>query len=305
MEERHLQTEDVVGLVESTVRDTLDRFGLVSPGQRLVLGLSGGVDSSSLLMLLDAARRHGRGGKSVSFDLVAATFEDFDSRDSETFGSAQSLARQCGIEHRVLESGMAEKVFNLKRPVAQILMLLMETDDAHQAMYVDHHTTRRVLEVFADSVDSSTITLGLHTTDLLAGLLNATTSGLDMGGVPGRDVGPYRYVFPMAFVPKRELHLYYMAKTGRPPKQTVPNQWEFNPTDRNFYYYLADLLQWHWPGIEAWMFTGHSRRCRGQQPLFETCGNCGASVRTQPLAGAQRGLCDVCALLDRYGWLSS
>ena len=59
------------------------------------------------------------------------------------------------------------------------------------------------------------------------------------------------------FVPKRELHLYYLDKTGHEAKQTEPNQWEFNPTDRNFYYYLADQLQWQWPGIETWMFTAH------------------------------------------------
>jgi tRNA(Ile)-lysidine synthase TilS/MesJ len=301
MDQHHLGDADIVDVVESAVAQTVERFALIKPGQRVVLGLSGGVDSSSLLMLLEAARK--RAADNGAFQLVAATFEDFDSRYSDAFSAAAGLARRHGVEHHILEPGMAEKVFHLQRPIAQILMLLMETGDAHQAMYVDHHTTRRVLEVFADSVDSSVIALGLHTTDLLAGLLNAVTSGMDMGGVPGRAVGPYQYIFPLSFVPKRELHLYYTARTGHLPKQTVPNQWEFNPTDRNYYYYLADMLQWHWPGVEAWMFSGHNRRI-GAQARFETCGNCGGAIREQPEVAGPAAFCDVCALLDRYGWLS-
>jgi tRNA(Ile)-lysidine synthase TilS/MesJ len=301
MEQRHLREADIIDVVESTVAQTVDRFKLINPGERVVLGLSGGVDSSSLLMLLEAAGM--RAGGNGSFQLVAATFEDFDSRYSETFAAAAALASRHGVEHHILDPGMAEKVFHLQRPIAQILMLLMETDDAHQAMYVDHHTTRRVLEVFADSIHSPVIALGLHTTDLLAGLLNAATSGMDMGRIPERTVGPYRYIFPLSFVPKRELHLYYTARTGHLPKQTVPNQWEFNPADRNYYYYLADMLQWHWPGVESWMFSGHNRRA-GSQSLFEICDNCGASTRKQPGVTDSAALCDVCALLDRYAWLS-
>src|SRR5947207_14208305 len=118
-----------------------------------------------------------RDAASPGLEIHAATFQDFDSKWSETFDFARRLAERHGVSHRVLEPGYAERVFNLNRPIAQILMHLMETDDAHVAMYVDHHTTRRVLEVHADEVDTSTVALGLHTTDLLAGLLNSYTLG--------------------------------------------------------------------------------------------------------------------------------
>lgn len=296
---------DITGVaqhVEATVRDTIEGFGLITPDDKIVIGLSGGVDSGSLLMLLSAYRE---ATAPACVEIHAATFKDFDSKWSETFDFAARLADRHSVAHAVLDAEMAERVFHLNRPVAQILMTLMETEDAHLAMYVDHHTTRRVLEIHAESLGTAKIALGLHTTDLLAGMLNSLSAGFDMGAIPQRSVGPFTYILPLAFVPKRELHLYYLSKTGHEPKQTEPNQWEFNPSDRNFYYYLADQLQWQWPGLETWMFTAHSRTAPDLSARFKVCENCGASVLDQPTATSPwLGTCDVCALLDKHGWIA-
>jgi tRNA(Ile)-lysidine synthase TilS/MesJ len=301
MERTALDVPGVAEHVEDTVRETIELFRLLTSTDAVVLGLSGGVDSGSLLMLLAAYRDV----LAPDLEIHAATFQDFDSKWSKTFDFARKLADRHTVSHRILEPGYAEDVFHLNRPLAQILMYLMETEDAHVAMYVDHHTTRRVLEAHADTLGTSTVALGLHTTDLLAGLMNSHTLGFDTGGIPDRVVGPYTYVFPLAFVPKRELHLYYLHKTGHAPKQTEPNQWEFNPGDRNFLYYLADQLQWQWPGIEAWMFTAHAKRVAQETPRFLDCQNCGASVRDQPDSQQEwRGTCDVCEVLDKHGWVS-
>ncbi len=302
MERTALDVPSVAEHVEHMVREAIEQFRLVTPTDSVVLGLSGGVDSGSLLMLLAAYRDT----SAPNLKIHAATFQDFDSKWSETFDFARQLADRHQVAHQVLEPGFAEKVFHLNRPLAQILMHMMETEDAHLAMYVDHHTTRRVLEVHADMLGTPKVALGLHTTDLLAGLMNSYTLGFDMGGIPDRTVGPYTYVFPLAFVPKRELHLYYLHKTGHEPRQTEPNQWEFNPGDRNFLYYLADHLQWQWPGIETWMFTAHSRRTRRATSNFHTCQNCGASILDQPDGPREwLGVCDVCEVLDKHGWVSS
>jgi tRNA(Ile)-lysidine synthase TilS/MesJ len=301
MERTALDVPGVAEHVEDTVRETIEQFRLVAPADAVVLGLSGGVDSGSLLMLLAAYRD----AAAPSLEIHAATFQDFDSKWSETFDFAKRLADRHHVSHHVLGPDYAEEVFHLNRPLAQILMYLMETEDAHVAMYVDHHTTRRALEVHADKLDAPKLALGLHTTDLLAGLMNSYTLGFDIGGIPDRIVGPYMYVFPLAFVPKRELHLYYLHKTGHAAKQTEPNQWEFNPSDRNFLYYLADQLQWQWPGIETWMFTAHARRVSQATPNFLVCQNCGASTLDQPDSPQEwSGLCDVCKVLDMHGWLS-
>lgn len=141
-------------------------------------------------------------------EIRAVTFQDFDSEHSDSLEIAAGLAERAEVAHQVVEAELIEETFGLTRPIAQILMLLMETNDAHRAMYVDHHTTRRALEVAADDLGSSQLALGLHATDLIGGLLNAWSTGHEIGPVPDRPVGGYRYVFPLAFVSKRQLHLY-------------------------------------------------------------------------------------------------
>lgn len=298
MERARLGRNDVARHVEETVHETIERFSLLGPDSSMVLGLSGGVDSGSLLMLLAGYRDQCTHSPPT---VRAATFRDFDRQYSETFDFASELADRFRVEHYALDADSAERVFHLTRPVAQVLTRLMETEDAHLAMYVDHHTTRRVLEVFADETGTTNVALGLHTTDLLAGLMNSWSTGHDIGPAPERRVGEYRYILPLTFVPKRELHLYYTARAGHRPKQTSPNEWEFTPTDRNFYYFLADHLEWLWPGVSHWTITAHA--ARAPAPLFQTCENCGASVRMAADASSWSGLCDVCLLLDRHGWI--
>jgi len=300
LEQTPLELPEVGQLVEDTIRATIRRFRLIQPGDTVVLGLSGGVDSGSLMLALGALLESGE----LPFTLVAATFQDIDSRNSDTFRKAKALASRFGVAHEIVPEDLADSVFHLTRPLRQVLPALMETEDAHQTMYVDHHTTRRALEVFAAGRDCSRIALGLHTSDLLAGLLNSLASGYQYGGLPLRQVGDFRYLFPLTFVPKKELDLYYLHATGAVPKQSPPNPWEFNPLDRNFYYYLADHMQSVWPGVEHWLLTGgQSAGAEEVKESFVTCGNCGASLNSQGREWEPGSFCDVCSMLARYGYV--
>jgi tRNA(Ile)-lysidine synthase TilS/MesJ len=300
LDQTPLALPEVADLVEDTIRATIRRFRLIEPGDTVVLGLSGGVDSGSLMLALGALLQSGE----LPFNLVAATFQDLDSRYSDTFRKARALAGRFGVPHEIVPEDLADSVFHLNRPLRQVLPALMETEDAHQTMYVDHHTTRRALEVFAAERDCNRIVLGLHTSDLLAGLLNSLASGYQYGGVPLRHVGDFRYLFPLVFVPKKELDLYYLHATGAVPRQSPPNPWEFNPLDRNFYYYLADYLQSVWPGVEHWMLTaGGAAGPTEEKEEFVTCGNCGAALNAQRRDWTAGDFCDVCSMLARYGYV--
>lgn len=177
----------------------------------------------------------------------------------------------------------------------------METKATHHVMYIDHHTTRRALEVLAGRNGLNVIALGLHTTDLVAGLLNGWLTGYSIAGIPSRKVGDVTYAYPLAFVHKRELHLNHLRAVGKLARHSQPNPWERNPLDRNFYYYLADQLQAHWPGIETLLFTGHAVRLRSGQPTprYERCRNCGAAVLHQPFTPVNSEDCDVCHARSR------
>ncbi|GIH95937.1 asparagine synthase-related protein [Planobispora siamensis] len=298
LEQAPFDMPDLARHVEDTVRQTIERFRLVQPGRPMVLGLSGGVDSGSLMLALGALIERG-----VPLDLTAATFEDFDSTYSDTFDRAHELAERFGVRHELIPADLARSVFHLDRPLRDVLPALMETEDSHQTMYVDHHTTRRTLEVFAAEHGARTIALGLHTTDLLAGLVNAQATGYRLGGIPLRAVGDFSYVFPLAFVPKKELDLYYLHATGTIPPQSPPNPWEFNPLDRNFYYYFADFMQSFWPGVEHWMFTGAAIAAGEDKQSFVTCGNCQGSLDPQGRDWTPGDFCDVCSILARYDYV--
>jgi len=294
-----LSLEEIASYVEATVLDTCVEFEMFNEGDGVLLGLSGGVDSSSLLLALSAARK-----KLSTFRLVAVTFEDFDSSNSPTLQHAIALANQLNVEHHLAPAGLAEEIFNLNTPLRDILPRLMNTEAAHQVMYIDHHTTRRVLEVFAAQKGLSKIALGLHTTDLIAGLLNGWMTGYNVANLPVRQIEDITYTYPLAFISKRELHLYHLHSTGHLARHTNPNQWEKNPKDRNFYYFLADQFQYYWPSIETMLFTAHNWRLNRTDPLrFERCQNCGSALLQQPFTVVGREECDVCMILRRAGYI--
>jgi hypothetical protein len=91
---------------------------------------------------------------------------------------------------------------------------------------------------------------------------------------------------------------------GEVPAQSPPNPWEFNPLDRNYYYYFADLAQTMWPGIEYWMLTSLGTQDDARtKTSFVTCGNCHGSLDSQGRDWAPGDFCDVCSILARYGYV--
>ena len=239
-----------------------------------------------------------------AIQLVAVTFEDYDSSNSPTYTHASNLARQLDIDHHIAPATLAEEVFHLNKPLRKIFPELMKTSYAHQVMYADHHTTRRTLEVFAKQNGFNKIALGLHTTDLVAGLLNGWMTGYNIADIPLRKIGDSTYVYPLAFITKRELHLYHFYRTGQLVRHSNVNAWERNPLDRNFYYYIADQLQSLWPGLEMILFSAHNLRIRGSTPIrYEYCTNCGAALVHQPFTVIESAECDVCSIFRKAGYI--
>jgi tRNA(Ile)-lysidine synthase TilS/MesJ len=294
-----LSLEELAEHVEETVVETCREFELIRRGDGVLVGLSGGVDSSALLLALANAR-----SQLPKFRLAAVTFEDCDMATSPTFQHAIDLARELEVEHHIAPAQLAQDVFRLQLPLKDALGRVMRTQHGHHTMYLDHHTTRRVLEVFGQREGLNVVALGLHTTDLIGGLLNGWTTGYRMGAIPARDVNGIRYVYPLAFLSKRELHLYHWQRTGKLSRHTHPNAWELTPLDRNYYYYLADMLQTLWPGLETHLIPAHNWRVRREPPLqYESCRNCGAAVLHQPFTPVDAEECDACTIFREAGLL--
>ena len=298
---KHFTISDLSDYVKTTVIETCLNFNLIEENDKILLGLSGGVDSSSLLLAMAEAKE-----KLPSFELSAVTFEDFDSQESPAFQHASNIAQRFNVNHYIAPASLAEKVFNLNCSIKDVLPMLMKTKYAHFTMYIDHHTTRRTLEVFSKENSLNKIALGLHTTDLIGGLLNEFMTGYKSSELPLRKLPNIDYIYPLAFIQKRELHLYHLQKFGELARHTTPNQWERDPKDRNFYYYMADTLQNIWPGLESMLFVAHNNKAKQSDLQFSECENCGCAYLPQ-LKSSQNntsGLCDACWVFSETGNLN-
>lgn len=292
-----MSCEDVVNMVDENIEFTIDNYELIKEDDTVLVGLSGGVDSSALLIALSKL------AKKRDFKIVAATFQDFDSLSSPTFTNAQKLAESLDVTHKLIPADIIEKAFHLNKPLKFILPEMMSTEYNAYAMYADHHTTRRALELFADEIGATKILLGLHTTDLIAGLLNSYTTGYQMANMFKRQVGTYTYIYPLMFVPKKELHIYFYYHQKKYAVHSYPNAWELNPKDRNYYYYLADQLQYIFPGIENYLFEAHSWQVKRQKELnFTQCSVCGSHILQQEYVPVNDDMCDVCRIFKELGY---
>lgn len=295
-----LSNEEVVEMVEDNIRFAITNYEMIKENETVLVGLSGGVDSSSLLIALSKL------SKELNFSIIAATFEDFDSLSSPTFTNAKNLADELGVKHTLIPSDTIEKAFHLNKPLRIVLPEMMTTEYSHYAMYADHHTTRRALELHCDKIGADKIVLGLHTTDLVAGLLNSFTTGYQMADMFKRKVGNYTYIYPLLFVPKKELHIYFYYHKERYAVHSYPNAWEINPKDRNYYYFLADSLQTEFPGIENYLYEAHARMLQRQSVLhFTRCNNCGSHILQQDYAPLNSECCDVCRVFRKLGYIES
>lgn len=295
-----LNCDEVSEMVEENIKFAIQNYGMIDENDIVLVGLSGGVDSSSLLIALSKLSRE------LNFKVVAATFEDFDSLSSPTFTNAKALAEELGVEHTLIASDAIEKAFHLVKPLRQILPEMMSTKYSHYTMYADHHTTRRALELHCEKIGADKIVLGLHTTDLVAGLLNSYATGYQMADMFKRQVGEYTYIYPLMFVPKKELHMYYYYHKNKYAVHSYPNAWEINPKDRNYYYYLADCLQDVFPGIENYLYEAHSRMIQREIGThFTRCKNCGSHILQQEYAPLNSDLCDVCVAFGQLGYIEN
>ena len=296
--DKQMTLDELEAYVQTTISSTIRDYNLIEPGSRVVIGLSGGVDSSALLLALNGIKRE------LNFDIVCATFEDFDIDKSKAYSNARSLTDRLSVQHELIGSSSIDNIFNLTKPLREILPELMQTEYRHITMYIDHHTTRRALEYFAQSMGIDTVALGLHTTDLMAGLLNSFLTGYYISGMPRRNIKDYTYIYPLSYITKKELHLYYYAKTSEFAVHSSPNAWEVMPMDRNFYYYLSDYFQTLFPGIENYLFEAHTNRLMRQPPLkYTQCGNCSSHILQQIFSPANEELCDVCGIFKAKNYL--
>jgi tRNA(Ile)-lysidine synthase TilS/MesJ len=282
--------------VESTFVQSVLRQDVVRAGDRVVVGLSGGRDSVAYLTLLDHT-----GDKLPPVEMTAVTITGLpDWEEPETFGAAMRSCEKLGIEQVVVDAAAVQEMFRLRKPFAEVMNQVVAGEHRHMNMLIGHQVLRRMLERVAEDRGANVIAWGFNADDLVASLVTWFTSGYRMGGIPVRDMGAMRYVFPLYQITKKELTLYLELVAPELTKQGPPGRFTTGNDERSLSYAIADHLYDLWPGIDYYLFNAFRNIQRSMLPIVQDrCRVCQGNYLLQEGTPNPAGLCDVCDFFAR------
>lgn len=296
VDEYQFDSSEIGALVEEKFLRNVRQEGLIENGSTVVVGFSGGTDSTVLLTLLQKLRH-----QLPEHRLVAATLSDL---PDVNLDFAREYCRRHGIEHHVVGEQEVKELFHLKKSFVEAISELVVGEDAEQALFVGHHVIRRAVELVAGRVGGNTIALGLEREEFLPALLGMLATGIPLVGLARRSGPRFRYIYPHFTISKREVMLYVRTALSEFQEQGDFQRYTlggFSP-GRSVYFYAADALYDVWPGIENHFYEGF-RRLSGRMSEaveFHTCENCGGDVLglsyEQPAAR-----CPACEVLHSSG----
>ncbi|MGW8377976.1 hypothetical protein [Streptomyces sp. ODS28] len=290
--------ESFAEYVEAAFVQSITHGGTLREGDHSVIGLSGGRDSVSYLKLLERTR--GRYPETRMTAVTITGLPDWD--EPATFEAARRSCEGLGIEHAVVTAREVEETFRLRRPFVDAMNQLVAGEHRSMNMVIVHHVMRRMLERAAEERGAGVVAFGLNADDLVASLVTWFTSGYRMGGIPVREIGALRYVFPLYRITKKELTLYLELVAPELTRQGTPGRFTTGPDERSLAYAVADHLYDLWPGVDYYLFQAFSTAQRFMLPLLEErCGICEGVYLLQEGVPNPEGLCDICGFLSKQG----
>jgi hypothetical protein len=282
--------------VETTFLQSVTRGDVVRADDRVVIGLSGGRDSVAYLTLLDRTA-----GKLPATHMTAVTITGLpDWEEPDTFSAAIQSCEKLGIEHVIVNAAEIQEVFRLRMPLAEALGRVVAGENRHMNMLIGHQVLRRMLERVAQARGANVVAFGFNADDLVASLVTWFTNGFRMGGIPVREMGGLRYIFPLYRITKKELTLYLELVAPELTRQGPPGRFTTGNDERSLAYAIADHLYDLWPGIDYYLFNSFGNM---QQlmlpPVQDCCRVCQGIYLPQEGTPNPIGLCDVCDFLVR------
>ena len=285
--------------VEETFVQSVVSRNLLADGDNVLIGLSGGRDSASFLKLLEQTS-----DRLPSFDMTAVTITGLpDWEEPGTYRAAVAACEPLGIDHLVVTAADIEETFRLERPFVEAMNGIVAGDKAASTMVIAHYVLRRMLEQTADSIGANKIAWGFNADDLVTSMVIWMSSGFRMGGIPTREIGSHRFVFPLYRITKKELTLYLELLSPVLSGQGTPGRFTTGPGERSLAYAVTDHLYDLWPGIDYYLFNAFENMQRYMFPMLEAeCSICGGTYLLQEGVDNPVELCDVCAILSSAGF---
>lgn len=291
-----LDADGFVAYVEEAFVQSIVGKQVVRPGDSIVVGLSGGRDSVAYLTLLERTR-----DRLPQAQMSAVTITGLpDWEEPATFAAARESGARLGIDQVIVTAEDVERVFRLKGRFVEAMNEIVAGEGHHLTMVIGHQVLRRMLEVEARERGANVVAFGFNADDLVASMVTWFTSGFRMGGIPAREIGGMRYIFPLYRVTKKELTLYLELVAPELNRQGTPGRFTTGPDERSMSYAVTDHLFDLWPGIDYYLFNSFETMQRYMFPMIEaTCRICQGVYLLQEGMSNAPDLCDVCDFFAR------
>ncbi len=290
-----LDKKGVQETIERTFLEFVLENNLISEGETIAVAFSGGKDSLALLLLLERLK-----DKLPKHNLCAITVAGWE--DTASFEYAQQVCSLLRIHQTIVKPSDIEKVFGLNCSLFETLSKIEASpDESIHTIYCLHQFMRRGVEECAKRLGSTTIALGLNLEDLFSSFLGAFTTGYDILDAPKRKIAGTTFIFPLFPLRKKEVSIYLKTTAEEFTNQGPTTAFDKGPASRGFYYYVSDMLQDIWPGIEQHVLEAFRRRSK-ENISFAVCKNCKTTHILQNKNDANE-FCMVCRVLKRMNLL--
>lgn len=231
----------IAARVAETVRETLPR------GAKLVVGVSGGGDSNSLLYGLSQLRDHGLSVHPV----IIKGIHDWD----QGVPRAQELCKEYGLDLRIMEENEVKSLLGMRPDSGSLIDRFEREFPGDDFEFVGTLLIRLALARHAEEVGTKYICTGLNLEDVLCENMFRVSTGLPPAPVPSRDIGDVTLVLPLWLCPKRIID-------GCFPKYSLANYESRYPCfslGRNLYYNVVYAMQSQFPGFPEQLARGFSK----------------------------------------------
>lgn len=291
-----LDAEAFVRYVEEAFVQSINDQQVMRENDDIVIGLSGGRDSVAYLTLLERTR-----DRLPNTDMTAVTITGLpDWEEPATFAAAKASGERLGIEQVIVTAEDVERVFRFRKPFVAAMNEIAGGDGSHMTMVIGHQVLRRMLEEQAHERGAGTVAFGFNADDLVASMVTWFTTGFRMGGIPVREIGGTRYIFPLFRVTKKELTLYLELVAPELNRQGTPGRFTTGPDERSMSYAITDHLFDLWPGVDYYLFSAFENMQRYMFPMVEAkCRVCQGVYLLQEGVSNAPDLCDVCDFFAR------
>ena len=221
--ERSLCAAHFVRMFDKRFRSTVREFRMISKGERVAVGLSGGKDSTVLLNCLHEL------SKDLPMELVAITIDEgIAGYRNATLQIAKKQAKKLGIEHRVI---------SFKKEIGKTLDAILREQDTEHPTRNTGHTTRNtghgtrnflpcswcgvlrrgLLNRAARELDADKLAMGHNLDDMAQTVLmnifrNEPSRTSRLLDPPAKGPGFVRRIRPLLRTPEKETAVYAMVR---------------------------------------------------------------------------------------------